>query len=147
RSLLPNYVQGNTLPGTTTVAKMSVSIRQGDMDGALALLREYLLTVPYCDNTDYEGHYQQLFYIIFSLLGYYVDVEVRTPRGRVDMVMRTATKLYVIELKLNRSAAVAMEQIQLKDYPSRFALCGLPVVKVGISFDAEKKTIGEWEIE
>ena len=147
RSLLPNYVQGNTLPGTTTVAKMSVSIRQGDMDGALALLREYLLTVPYCDNTDYEGHYQQLFYIIFSLLGYYVDVEVRTSRGRVDMVMRTATKLYVIELKLNRSAAVAMEQIQLKDYPSRFALCGLPVVKVGISFDAEKKTIGEWVIE
>ena len=146
-SLLPNYVQGNTLPGTTTVAKMSVSIRRGDMDGALALLREYLLTVPYCDNTDYEGHYQQLFYIIFSLLGYYVDVEVRTPRGRVDIVMRTATKLYVIELKLNQPATAAMEQIQLKDYPSRFALCELPVVKVGISFDTEKKTIGEWVIE
>ncbi|MBP3504792.1 MAG: PD-(D/E)XK nuclease domain-containing protein, partial [Lachnospiraceae bacterium] len=82
-----------------------------------------------------------------SLFGMYVDVEVRTPRGRVDMVMRTATKLYLVELKVDRPAAMAMEQIRLKDYPSRFALSGLPVVKVGISFDSEKKTIGEWVIE
>ena len=146
RSLLPNYVQGNTLPGTTAVAKMSVAIRQGNMESALVLLRDFLLTVPYCDNTHYEGHYQQLFYIIFSLLGYYVDVEVRTPRGRVDMVMRTATTLYVVELKLDKSAEAAMRQIELKDYPSRFALCGLPTVKVGINFDCEKRTIADWVI-
>ena len=103
--------------------------------------------MPYCDNTDYEGHYQQMFYIIFSLFGMYVDVEVHTPRGRVDVVMRTKTTLYVIELKLNKSADAAMRQINLKDYPKRFALCGLPIVKVGISFDSEKHTIGDWIIE
>ncbi|MBO5182256.1 MAG: PD-(D/E)XK nuclease domain-containing protein, partial [Paraprevotella sp.] len=146
-SLLPNYLQQYKDDGMTTIGHMYDAIRQDKLEEALRLLQTFLLTVPYCDNTDYEGHYQQLFYIIFSLLGHYVDVEVRTPRGRVDMVMRTATKLYVIELKLNRSASVAMEQIQLKDYPSRFALCGLPVVKVGISFDTEKKTIGDWVIE
>ena len=117
------------------------------MESALVMLREFLLTVPYCDNTNYEGHYQQLFYIIFSLLGYYVDVEVRTPRGRVDMVMRTSTTLYVLELKLDKSAEAAMHQINLNDYPRRFALCGLPVVKVGISFDSVQRTIGEWVIE
>lgn len=147
RSLLPNYLGMNTMPGTTTVAKMSVAIRKGDMDGALLLLQEFLLTVPYCDNTDYEGHYQQLFYIIFSLLGYYVDVEVRTPRGRVDMVLRTATTLYVVELKLDKDADAAMRQISLQDYPSRFALCGLPVVKVGINFDRDRRTVGNWKIE
>ena len=31
-----------------------------------------------------------MFYIIFSLFGMYVDVEVRTPKGRVDVVMRVA---------------------------------------------------------
>lgn len=147
RSLLPNYLGMNTMPGTTTVAKMSVAIRKGDMDGALVLLQEFLLTVPYCDNTDYEGHYQQLFYIIFSLLGYYVDVEVRTSRGRVDMVLRTATTLYVVELKLDKDADAAMRQISLQDYPSRFALCGLPVVKVGINFDRDRRTVGDWKIE
>jgi len=147
RSLLPNYVKGYTQPGNTTVAKMSVAIRQGDMDGALRLLQDFLLTVPYCDNTRYEGHYQQLFYIIFSLLGYYVDVEVRTPRGRVDVVLRTAATLYVMELKLNGDASSAMRQIDLKDYPSRFALCGLPVVRVGIAFDSERCTVADWKIE
>ncbi len=147
RSLLPNYVKQATMAGNTTVAKMSVAIRRGNMDEALKMLQDFLTTVPYCDNTNYEGHYQQMLYIIFSLLGYYVDVEVRTARGRVDTVMRTADTLYIIELKLNRSAEAAMRQISINDYPKRFALCGLPVVKVGINFDYEKKTISEWEIE
>lgn len=80
-------------------------------------------------------------------MGYYVDVEVRTARGRVDMVMRTADTLYIIELKLDRSAEAAVGQIDLNGYPKRFALCGLPVVKVGINFDSDKRTIGEWRIE
>ena len=117
------------------------------MDDALTLMQQFLLTVPYCDNTDYEGHYQQLFYVIFTLFGMYVDVEVRTPRGRVDIVMRAGGKLYVIEMKLNRSAADAISQIDLKDYPSRFALCGLPIAKVGINFDSGKRTITDWKIE
>ena len=92
-------------------------------------------------------HYQQMFYVIFSLLNFYVDVEVRTPRGRVDMVLRTKTTLYVMELKLDKNADMAMEQIDLKNYPERFALCGLPVVKVAVNFDSERCTIGEWRIE
>jgi DNA gyrase subunit A len=73
-------------------------------------------------------------------------IEVRTPRGRVDIVLRTKTTLYVMELKLDKSAGEAMEQIDLKNYPERFALCGLPVVKVAVSFDSERCTIGDWEI-
>ena len=77
----------------------------------------------------------------------YVDVEVRTPKGRVDMVMRTATTLYIVELKLNQSAEAAIQQIDLKNYPERFVLCGLPVVKVGINFDSESHTLSDWIIE
>ena len=146
KSLLPHYV-GSKAPETTTmVAYLSRDIRNGDMDTALRRLQTFLSTIPQCDNTKYEGHYQQVFYIIFSLLGYYVDVEVRTPRGRVDIVLRTKTTLYVMELKLDKSAGEAMEQIDLKNYPERFALCGLPVVKVVVSFDSERCTIGDWEI-
>ena len=122
-------------------------VLEENLDEMLRLLQAYLLTIPQCDNTNYEGHYQQLLYVIFSLLGRYVDVEVRTATGRVDMVMRTAQKLYLLELKLNRSAEAAMKQIDLKNYPARFALCQLPVVKVGINFDAEQHTITDWQIE
>ena len=146
RSLIPYYVTRDTQSTNTTVVNLARALVRGDMDGMLRLLQTFLSTVPYCDRTDYEGHYQQMLYIIFSLLGAYVDVEVRTPGGRVDMVMRTATTLYVVELKLNQSAEAAMQQIDLKNYPERFALCGLPVVKVGINFDMERHTLKDWMI-
>ena len=146
RSLLPNYIGMNTVKGTTTIAKMSALIRRGDMDGALKMLQAYLATVPYCSNADSEGHYQQMMYVIFSILDNYVDVEVRTPHGRVDMVLRTATHIYLFELKLNRDAATAMRQIDLKEYPQRFMLSGLPVVNVGINFDVERHNITDWEV-
>ena len=147
RSLLPYYVSTPTEKTNTMVAYLSRDIRNDDMDSALRRLQTFLSTIPYCDNTRYEGHYQQMFYIIFSLLGSFVDIEVRTPRGRVDVLLRTKTTLYVMELKLDKTAGEAMEQINLKNYPERFALCGLPVVKVAINFDSERCTIGDWMIE
>ena len=146
-SLLPSYVQGGFNTGLVTVSKMNRLLRQDDLDGMLRLLQQYLLTIPQCDNTNYEGHYQQLLFVIFSLLGEYVDVEVRTATGRVDMVMQAFGKLYLFELKLNRSAAAAMQQINLNDYPARFSQCGLPIVKVGINFDTTTRTVSDWVIE
>lgn len=147
QSLFPNYVQQTTDHGCTVIAEMYDKLLKEDVNGVLTLLQQFLLTVPQCDNTHYEGHYQQMLYIIFSLFGMYVDVEVRTSTGRVDMVMRTATKLYLFELKTNRSAEAAIKQIDLKDYPSRFTLDHLPIVRVGINFDCDKHTITEWEIK
>ena len=60
--------------------------------------------------------------------------------------MRTDKALYLFELKLNQSAEAAMNQIDLKDYPSRFAMCGLSIIKVGINFDSVKRTIVDWKI-
>ena len=148
-SLLPNYLEGMFAQnGDVAIAQMSVLIRQDDMDGALQLLQTFLGTVPYCNVTNYEGHYQQMLFIIFSLLtGYVVDVEVHTPNGRVDIVMLTHTRLYIIELKLNKNAQTALQQINLKNYAQRFALCGKPITKVGINFDSSKGNIVNWEIE
>ena len=146
-SLLPNYVQSAANEGLTAIADMYMALLEGDLDGMLRQLQQFLLTVPYCENTNYEGHYQQMLYVIFSLLGRYVDVEVRTATGRVDMVMQAFGKLYLFELKLNRSAAAAMQQINLNDYPARFSQCGLPIVKVGINFDTATRTVSDWVIE
>ena len=173
-SLLPNYVQGSVgETGLVGIAKIYRALRLDGLDGMLRKLQQFLLTVPYCENTNdfvkpneqsssplgysamarnctfrnYEGHYQQMLYVIFSLLGRYVDVEVRTATGRVDMVMQAFGKLYLFELKLNRSAAAAMQQINLNDYPARFSQCGLPIVKVGINFDTSTRTLSDWVIE
>ena len=145
-SLLPNYVHEYADEGSAMVGDMYEALYYEDLDEMFSLLQAYLLTVPYCDNANSEGHYQQLLYVIFSLFGRYVDVEVHTPTGRVDIVMKTAKALYLFELKLNMSAQAAINQIDLKDYSSKFALSGLPIVKVGINFDPERRTIGDWKV-
>ena len=145
-SLLPNYVSMRKEAGNTTIAKMYLALNKDNLDEMFSLLQAYLLTVPYCDNANSEGHYQQLLYVIFSLFGRYVEVEVHTPTGRVDIVMKTDKALYLFELKLNMSVQAAMKQIDLKDYSSKFALSGLPIVKVGINFDPKRRTIGDWEV-
>ena len=145
-SLLPNYVNEFYVEGGTTIGCMYLALLKEDLDEMFRLLQAYLLTVPYCDNANSEGHYQQLLYVIFSLFGRYVEVEVHTPTGRVDIVMKTDKALYLFELKLNKSAQAAINQIDLKDYSSKFALSGLPIVKVGINFDPERRTIGDWKV-
>ena len=148
KSLLSNYVMPDTVAPLQLIVRFSRALLQDKMDDALRLLQTFLSTVPYTDNIkDSEGHYLQMLYVIFSLFGMYVDVEMRTPVGRVDMVMRTTTTLYVVELKLNQSAEAAMHQIDLKQYPERFRLTGLPIVKVGINFDSERHTLRDWTIE
>ena len=146
-SLLPNYVHEYYDEGGTTIGYMYEALYNENLDEMFRLLQAYLLTVPYCDNANSEGHYQQLLYVIFSLFGRYVEVEVHTPTGRVDIVMKTAKALYLFELKLNMSAKAAIKQIDLKDYSSKFALSDLPIVKVGINFDPERRTIGDWKVE
>ena len=147
-SLLPNYVTSLRVPqGGVTVAYMSKYIREGDIDRALHLLQDYLGTVPYCNVRNHEGHYQQMLFIIFTLLTQFlVDVEVHTPHGRVDMVLMTATRIYLFEFKLNRDAQTAMQQIDLRNYRQRFALSGLPVTKVAINFDSAKGNLTDWMI-
>lgn len=86
-------------------------------------------------------------FIPFQSVRYVCGCGSAHPRGRVDVVMRSLSALYVMELKLGKTADDAMGQIDLKNYPERFALCGLPVVKVGINFDSERRTLGEWKIE
>ncbi len=150
RSLMPNYLATRTLQGNTTAARMGVALIKDDLNQMFTLLRDFLGTVPYVNDVNtaenYEAHWQQMLYVIFSLLGAICDVEVRTPKGRVDLVARTAAKLYLIELKLNKSAEAAMNQIDLKEYDKRFALSSLPIVKVGVNFSQEKRNITDWEV-
>ena len=83
-SLLPNYVHEYADEGSSMVGDMYEALYNEDLDDMFRLLQAYLLTVPYCDNANSEGHYQQMLYVIFSLFGRYVDVEVHTPTSRQD---------------------------------------------------------------
>ncbi len=134
-SLLPHYLDRQSTKGNTAIARMSVLIRQDRMDEGLRLIADFLETVPYCDHTRYEGHWQQVLYIMFALLTKYdIHVEQRTAKGRIDISLETKTTVYVMELKFDKTADDALAQIEAMHYADAFKLKGKPVVKVGMNF-------------
>ena len=148
-SLLPHYLERFTAKGNTAIARMSVLVKRGKMDEALQLLADFLETVPYCDHTEYEGHYQQMLYVIFALLtNYDIRVEEHTARGRVDIVLDTPAQLYVMELKLNKTPEEALAQIHQCRYDQAYQQKGKPVVNVGINFSVKDQVNRlEWIVE
>ena len=149
RALLPHYLTDKSAKANTTIAKMSVLVKKGDMDAAFCLLNDFLETVPYCDNTHYEGHWQQTLYIMFALLtNYRIIVESHTAKGRIDITMETADTIYVMELKFNKSAEEALAQIEAKHYADAFKMSGKKMVKIGLNFSVKDEVNSlEWKIE
>ena len=147
-SLLPHYLTDKSAKANTTIAKMSVLVKKGDMDAAFCLLNDFLETVPYCDNTNYEGHWQQTLYIMFALLtNYDILVEQHTAKGRIDITMETDNTIYVMELKFNKSAEEALAQIEAKHYADAFKMIGKKVVKIGLNFSVKDEVnCLEWKI-
>ena len=80
------------------------------------------------------------------MVGADVRPEVPTADGRVDMVFYTKTSIYVLELKYEQDADVAMQQIEQKDYVAAFAEDGRKVYKVGINFSADRRSIESWKV-
>lgn len=149
KSLLPNYLTRSSQRGKVAIAQMSVLIKNGDIDGALELFRTFLATVPYCENTKYEGHFQQLMYVVFSLLtDYRILVEQRTSKGRTDITLETQDCIYIMELKFGNTADEALAQINANHYADAFAMSNKKTIKVGIGFDVkDERNITEWKVE
>ena len=149
KSLLPNYLTRSSQRGKVAIAQMSVLIKNGDIDGALELFRTFLATVPYCENTKYEGYFQQLMYVVFALLtDYRILVEQRTSKGRTDITLETQDSIYIMELKFGNTADEALAQINANHYADAFAMSNKKTIKVGIGFDVkDERNITDWKVE
>lgn len=94
-----------------------------------------------------ELHYQNVLFIVFKLVGFYVKVEYHTARGRVDLVLQTDRFIYVMEFKLDGTAEEALRQINEKRYAQPFELDSRKLFKIGVNFSAETRNIEKWIVE
>ncbi|MDY5257586.1 MAG: AAA family ATPase [Prevotella sp.] len=154
--LLPTYTGLNS--GDVQIgfaAKFWKALKQGDINLAMQHMQSYLAGIPYvegfkqklADAATKEGFYEYTFYLIFSMLNVYARTQVKVAGGRVDMVIFMPDTIYVMELKVGDTACHALEQITDRGYAKPYLTDGRRVVKVGISFNADKHTVDEWEVE
>ena len=145
-ALVPYYVWDDTLTTSNSIVDMYRAIRDGDLEEMLERLKAFLASIPYAEGAATEGHFQQLLYVVFSLMGRYLLTEVRTARGRIDVVWQSRTDVYVFELKIDQPAQKALQQIDEKGYMIPFSHDGRQLHKIGLSFSTKTRTIEEWVI-
>jgi hypothetical protein len=96
---------------------------------------------------DKELYFQNAVYVFFTLMGFYVDVERHTTDGRMDILMQTSDYIYILELKIDQSADVALQQIEEKEYARPFVADTRKLFKIGINFSTEKRRIDDWKVK
>ena len=94
-----------------------------------------------------ELYFQNTLWALFKLLGLYVDVERHTTDGRMDILVQTKEYIYILELKIDQSADIALQQIEEKQYAKPFEGDGRTIYKIGVNFSSETRRITEWKID
>jgi hypothetical protein len=127
---------------------------QHDIDGALRLMQSFFASIPYLDHgnrdldelTRFEAYYEVLMYVVFSIFNCRTYTEVKTALGKADVVVFMNDATYVMEIKIGGTAQEALEQIDTKEYAVPYEGTGLPVVKIGIAFSRETRTVNDWVV-
>ena len=152
--LLPAYIGLDSSDVQTGFAlKFWRALKQNAVDLAMREMQSYLASIPYVEGfkkklenaATAEGFYEYTLYLIFSMLNVYVRTQVKCRGGRIDMVVWMPDTIYIFELKAGGTAAVALQQIDDKGYAIPYACDGRKVVKVGIAFDTDTRSIDSWQ--
>ena len=147
--LLPIYA--NIQKGKTEflISKFVLDVEAGRAEEFMQRLQSLFSGFPY-DSFDLkalERHYQDIVFIIMTLMGFYTHVEYKTASGRIDLVIETADYIYVLEFKIDRTAREALDQINTKDYLLPFKADGRQLIKIGVNFSSKLRSIEDWLIE
>ena len=145
--LMPFYTNVNKVESPFEIQQFTREIESGQPDAFLRRLQSFFADTPYELIRDLEVHYQNVLFIVFRLVGFYVKAEYHTSEGRVDLVLQTDRYIYVMEFKLEGSAEEALQQIETKHYARPFEADSRQLFKIGINFDNNTRNIERWIVE
>ena len=151
--LIPSYtgLDGSSVQDGFAL-KFWRALDRNDIHAAMQEMKAFLAGIPYVEGfkeklkevKNYEGFYEYTFWLIFNMLNLYARTQVKCAGGRIDFVVWMPDTTYVFELKVNGTAQEAMDQINSKGYFLPYETEGCTVVKVGVQFDRETMTVGEY---
>ncbi len=136
--LLANYTKKEVGRVKTPYMNMLKMLRDEKIEEFITQLKTIYASIPYILYVDKEAYYHSLFYLMLSIMGAKIDVEVLTDKGRIDGVVEIGDLIYVIEFKMG-TAKEAMEQIKDRKYYEKFMDRGKKIVLLGVGGFKEKE--------
>ena len=140
------YVPVNPADDSTTTSQLAKALKAGDPYTFMRTLDALFANTTYQIQGDSEKNFQYAMYIIMELLGEYVQAERATSNGRIDLLLQTKDYIYIIEVKIDNSADVALQQIEEKGYAKPFVNDPRKIFKIGVSFSTANRRIEDWKV-
>ena len=152
--LASGYLKSRETTPESWVRDSFRQLNRGEVEPFCESLTAFLASIPY-DSHDAlkdikatEKHFQYTFYLILRLIGVYcqaIKVEDRQSYGRVDCTLEMKEYVYILEFKMDGSADEALQQIEAKGYAKPYATDPRQVIRIGMNFSSETRTIAEWK--
>ncbi len=142
--LFGEYTQKEMNFSTRVLARIRKAVETGDLDRFFQEIKSLFASIPYhIFIGEREAYYHSLIYLILRLSGADITCEDPTNIGRIDAVLETGNKIYIMEFKMG-SAQDAFAQITAMKYHEKYLGSGKEIVLLGIGFDPEKRNIGDY---
>ena len=140
------YLPGVFGGATYNAAAFHRLLAAGDAEGFMALLASFFWVSNYEVVGDQEKYYQNTLRALFMLMGTRAEAEHRTANGRIDLLVWLPQYVYLFEIKMDRGAEVALEQIEGKGYAKGVDKGGRQLIAIGVSFSRAERGIQEWKV-
>ena len=134
--------------------RLRALLAANDLAGVEDLFRSFFAGIPYnwhVNNpvADYEGYYASVFYAHFAAAGLDVATEDATSRGRLDMAVRAAGRVYLFEFKVvdRTPEGKAVAQLRERGYADKYRHLGQPIHLVGVEFSRETRNVAAFTVE
>ena len=122
-------------------------VRSGNTEGIMKVFKVFLAAIPYDVQLKSEKYYQTVFFLLFLMLGVYIEAESRTNDGRIDAVAMCGEWVYLFEFKINRDAETALSQIREKEYFRKYQNSGKRIILIGANFNMAARQLDDWKQE
>ena len=146
RYLVPFYTHIHQGESVFSIQQFIQDIRNGQPERFMQRMATMLPDTDYRIVGDAELYFQNAFYLISKMLGFYTEVERTTSDGRIDMIIKTHDYIYIMEFKLDGTPQEALRQIEDKGYAKPFGMDGRKICRIGVNFSLKKRCIDGWEI-
>lgn len=146
-AILTRFAEVDPAQESQAIFQLIRALQARDWDRFFNALKAFLANIPYEFHQPTERYYQSIFYLIFRLLGYRLNIEVHTHIGRIDALLEFKDETLIFEFKLDQSAEVALQQIKDREYFAGYLQQGKPITLIGVSFGSKERNVLEWKSE
>ncbi len=150
-SLAPSVLNIERSNGLDVVS-FARDIKKGNIESVMNRFKSLFASLPYTtakkgkEDSVVEQNFQNVFYLVFTLLGQWSKVEETSSFGRADCVLENGSNVFIFEFKRDKTADEALKQIEEAKYAEPYKASGRRIVKIGASFSTKERNLVEWKI-